>query len=77
VIRISCDALAHALAETDPEGIGEDIAQTLAMNELFRPGLADARAQLAEWKKSLFDLFDQVQLLALPTMPVSRPAWRT
>ena len=63
----------HALAEADPEGVGEDIAQTLAMNEMFRPGLADARAQLAAWRESLLDLFGQAELLALPTMPVFPP----
>ena len=63
----------HALAEADPEGVGEDIAQTLAMNEMFRPGLADARTQLAAWRESLLDLFGYAELLALPTMPVFPP----
>jgi amidase len=63
----------HALADAHPDGVGQDIAQTLAMNELFRPGLADARAQLAGWRQSLLDLFGQVELLALPTMPVFPP----
>jgi amidase len=63
----------HALAETHPDGVGEDIAQLLTMNELFRPGLADARGQLAQWRQSLLDLFGQVDLLALPTMPVFPP----
>ena len=63
----------HALAEADPEGVGEDIAQTLAMNEMFRAGLADARAQLAAWRESLLDLFGHAELLALPTMPVFPP----
>jgi amidase len=59
----------HALAEADQEGVGQDIAQTLAMSEMFRPGLADAQAQLGGWKQSLLDLFGQAELLALPTMP--------
>jgi amidase len=63
----------HALAEAHPDGVGEDIIQLLAMNELFRPGLAGARAQLAGWRQSLLDLFGQVELLALPTMPVFPP----
>jgi amidase len=63
----------HALIEADPDGIGEDIAQTLGMSELFRPGLADARDQLAGWRQSLLDLFGQAELLALPTMPVFPP----
>jgi amidase len=63
----------HALAEAHPDGVGEDVAQLLSMNDLFRPGLADARAQLADWRQSLLDLFGQVELLALPTMPVFPP----
>jgi len=63
----------HALAEAHPDGVGEDIAQLLTLHELFRPGLADARAQLAGWRQSLLDLFGQVELLALPTMPVFPP----
>ena len=63
----------HALAQTHPDGVGEDIAQLLTMNDLFRPGLAEARGQLAQWRRSLLDLFGQVELLALPTMPVFPP----
>ena len=63
----------HALAPAHADGVGEDIAQLLAMNDLFRPGLADARAQLAGWRQSLLDLFGQAELLALPTMPVFPP----
>jgi amidase len=63
----------HVLAEADPGGLGEDIAQTLALSDMFRPGLADARAQLAAWQQSLLDLFGQVDLLALPTMPAFPP----
>ena len=65
--------VSHALADAHPDGVGQDIAQTLAMNDLFRPGLADARAQLVGWRQSLLDLFGQVELLALPTMPVFPP----
>lgn len=63
----------HELAESHPEEVGEDIAQTLAMTEMFRPGLAELPAQLDAWRRELFELFDQVELLALPTMPVFPP----
>ena len=43
------------------------------MTDAFRPGLADARGQLAAWRQSLLDLFGQVELLALPTLPVFPP----
>ena len=45
----------------------------LSMADLFRPGLDDARSQLAAWRQSLLDLFGQVDLLALPTLPVFPP----
>jgi amidase len=63
----------HALAEAHPDTVGQDIAQLLDMSAMFRPGLADARAQLTQWRHSLLDLFGQVELLALPTMPVFPP----
>jgi amidase len=63
----------HALAAAHPDSVGTDIAQLLAMNDLFRPGLADARARLGSWRQSLLDLFAQAELLALPTMPVFPP----
>jgi amidase len=63
----------HALAAAHPGAVGQDIAQLLAMSDLFRPGLAGARAQLGTWRQSLLDLFNQVELLALPTMPVFPP----
>jgi Asp-tRNA(Asn)/Glu-tRNA(Gln) amidotransferase A subunit family amidase len=67
----------HALAEAHPDGVGEDIRQTLSLTDAFRPGLADARSQVAAWRQSLLDLFGQVELLALPTLPVFPPGWRT
>jgi amidase len=63
----------HALAEVHASAVGEDIHQTLSMAGLFRPGLDDARSQLAAWRQSLLDLFGQVELLALPTLPVFPP----
>jgi amidase len=63
----------HALAAAHPDAVGQDIAQLLAMSDLFRPGLDDARAQLGHWRQSLLDLFAQAELLALPTMPVFPP----
>jgi amidase len=63
----------HSLAQAHPDGVGDDIRQMLAMTDLFRPGLDDARSQLAAWRQSLLDLFGQVDLLALPAMPVFPP----
>ena len=63
----------HALAEAHPDGVGQDITQLLAMTDLFRPALADARAQLPRWRQSVLDLFGQAELQVLPTMPVFPP----
>ena len=63
----------HALTEAHPGHVGDDIHQTLSMADLFRPGLGDARSQLTAWRQSLLDLFAQVELLALPTLPVFPP----
>jgi amidase len=65
-----CD---HELAESDPSGIGEDVAGMLAMAPAFAEGAAAARVGLQRWRESVFALFDQVELLALPTLPIFPP----
>ena len=63
----------HELIESDPEGIGADIHQAFGLVDLFRPGLESARAAVASWRQSLLDLFDQAEVLALPTIPIFPP----
>jgi len=63
----------HELVEADPEGVGRDIHETLALVEMFRAGRDEAQRQLPSWRESLFALFDQVELLALPTLPILPP----
>ncbi len=63
----------HELAEADPSGIGEDVAGMLAMAPAFGAEVEAARAQLRTWQESVRRLFDRVELLALPTMPVFPP----
>ncbi|MDQ1699742.1 MAG: amidase [Frankiaceae bacterium] len=65
-----CD---HELAESDPSGIGEDVAGMLAMAPAFAEGAAAARAGLQRWRESVYALFEQVELLALPTLPIFPP----
>ena len=43
------------------------------MVELFRPGFGELAAMQAAWRTDLFSLFDRVQLLALPTLPIFPP----
>jgi amidase len=65
------DADHHLLDQRD--GIGDDIARSLEMAEFFRPNLDAARAQAEEWRLALFALFERVQLIALPTLPIFPP----
>ncbi len=61
------------LAEADPGNVGADVIQMLGMVDLFRPGVEEARRQLAGWRSGLLALFDRVELLALPTLPIFPP----
>jgi len=63
----------HDLVETARDEVGEDIVEMVGLAELFRSGVADARQRLVEWRHGLVDLFSQVELLALPTLPMFPP----
>lgn len=63
----------HALVDANPVGVGADIAETVATADLFRPGADDARRSLAAWRGELAELFERVELLALPTLPIFPP----
>jgi amidase len=63
----------RALVEAHPDGVGEDIAQTVAIADAFRAGADEARRGLDAWRQSLAQLFERVQVLALPTLPIFPP----
>ena len=63
----------HELAESDPDGVGDDIKSMLAMADLFRPGLADGVQQREQWIAAITSVFADVELLALPTLPLFPP----
>jgi amidase len=63
----------HDLVTKNPDGVGPDIAGMVAAADMFRGAVDDARGALAAWKKALFSLFDRVELLALPTLPIFPP----
>jgi len=65
-----CD---HHLLEADPSGIGEDVAGMLAMAPAFAADVESARERLRTWRQAVGRLFDRVELLALPTMPIFPP----
>jgi amidase len=63
----------HELVEANPDRVGEDIVQTLAMVDLFRADLEELSQRLSAWRRSLISLFERVELLALPTLPIVPP----
>jgi amidase len=63
----------HLMDPEHRDGIGDDIAQILSLGEMFLPQLEAGRQQADEWRRSLTALFDQVELLALPTLPIFPP----
>ncbi len=66
----------HALVDANPDDVGPDIAQTVATAEVFPSGADEARHALVAWKRQLFELFDRVEVLALPTLPMFPAATR-
>ena len=62
----------HHLLDNRAE-IGDDIAGMLEMAALFMPNIDDARRQADEWRAAFFALFERVELLALPTLPILPP----
>ncbi len=62
-----------ALVRGHPEGVGADIAEMIAVADVFRGGVDAARARLDAWTTELFALFNRVQVFALPTLSVFTP----
>lgn len=63
----------HDIVSADREGVGDDIAGMIDMAPTFAADADKARGRLTEWTQSLLSLFDRVELLALPTMPILPP----
>jgi amidase len=63
----------HALVEAHPDEVGEDIASMIAMADMFRTNIDEVRQTLGDWQTRFFKLFDRVELLALPTLPIFPP----
>jgi len=63
----------HVLVEAEPDGVGPDVAQTVGMADMFRPGVDEARRTLEEWRRTLAEVFSRVELIALPTLPIFPP----
>lgn len=63
----------HHLAETDPDGLGEEVKAMLALGPSFTPLAAEARAEADRLTASFCRLFERVELLALPTISILPP----
>jgi amidase len=63
----------HVLVENSRGDVGDDIIQLVQLADTFRSGAEDARHRLVAWRRHLVDLFAQVELLALPTLPIFPP----
>jgi Asp-tRNA(Asn)/Glu-tRNA(Gln) amidotransferase A subunit family amidase len=61
------------LVADNPGDVGEDITGMIGMSPAFTADVAAVRVQLMEWRESIGRLFDQVELLALPTLPIFPP----
>ena len=63
----------HDLVDAHPDDTGADIAQAMSPADGLRHGIDDARRAQEVMRRSLADLFDQVELLALPALPIFPP----
>jgi len=63
----------RALIEQHPDDVGPDVAAALSLGDAMGAGRPDVPEMLAASTISLLELFDRVELLALPTLPVFPP----
>src|SRR5207237_3018003 len=66
-------AVDHTLVAEHPDGVGPDIAQAVAVADMFRPGADAARQSVVAWRARLAELFTRVDVIALPTLPIFPP----
>jgi Asp-tRNA(Asn)/Glu-tRNA(Gln) amidotransferase A subunit family amidase len=59
--------------ESNPGGVGADVAQAIALASDLRHSADEAREGARALRASLDELFSQVEVLALPTLPVFAP----
>lgn len=61
------------LVERDPDGVTDNTKAMVGMAPAFAAEVDKARLALAEWRAQITRLFDRVEVLALPTLPVFPP----
>ena len=63
----------HYLLERRPQGLGDEVREMMALGPAFAPLVADALAEAARLTEAFLKVFDRVEALALPTLPVFAP----
>jgi amidase len=63
----------RGLIESDPDGIGDDVKRMIDLAGLFLTGLEDSVRQREQWIAAITGAFADVELLALPTVPLFPP----
>jgi len=66
-------ALDHALFDKHPDLLAPDIAVMLSMAPAFIVDDDEVQRLLGEWRETVARVFDQVDLLVLPTLPMLPP----
>lgn len=63
----------HHLLDTRPQGLGVEVTEILGLGPMFTPLAASARAEADRLTVSFCRLFEQFEVLAMPTLPILPP----
>jgi amidase len=63
----------HHLLDTRPAGLGAEVTEILGLGPTFTPLAAAARAEADRLTASFCRLFDEFEVLAMPTLPILPP----
>ncbi len=63
----------HHLLDTRPQGLGAEVTEILGLGPMFTPLAASARADADRLTVSFCRLFEQFEVLAMPTLPILPP----
>jgi amidase len=63
----------HHLAETDPNGLSAEVLEMIALGSAFAPLRDEARTEADRLTASFCQIFERVQLLAMPTIGILPP----
>ena len=63
----------HHLLDTRPEGVGAEVTEILGLGPMFTPLAASARADADRLTAAFCRLFEQFEVLAMPTLPILPP----